>query len=83
MQNGGIPAAGMTNIMAAFSKNPHWTEIQKLNEILAERLKYVKKQYVTDVRLRKQSIITGIGTVHGVHRDYAKEYCANLSQSMP
>lgn len=83
VQNGGIPSAAMTNIFNEFKAHPQWNEVQKLNAILTERLKYVKKEYVKDVQLRKQSIINGTGTVHGSRRDYAKEYCANLSQLMP
>jgi len=83
VQNGGIPESGMTNIINALKASPHWSETQKLKAILIERLKYVKKAYVKDVQSRKASIINGGGNVHGERRNYAKEYCANLSESMP
>jgi hypothetical protein len=83
VQNGGIPAEAMMNIENTFKANPQWNEVQKLDAILAERLKYVKKQYVRDVRERKESIINGTGTVHSIKRNYSKEFCTDLNHAMP
>lgn len=83
VQNGGISATAKANIMAQFRANPNWSETQKLNAILTERLKYVKAAYVADVRSRKQSLINGNGTVHGAHRDYGVEYCSVFAAPMP
>jgi hypothetical protein len=83
VQNGGIPAAAQTNILAQFKSHPTWNETRKLTAILTERLKYVKSAYVADVKARKLSIINGEGTVHGSHRDYGQEYCVVFDQPMP
>jgi len=82
VQNGGLPESDIKFLTSKFA-GAKMSETQKLNTILERRLIHVKKIYRNDVKARKQSIIRGTGTVHGSRRDYAKEFCANLTVSMP
>lgn len=81
VQNGGINSDLVGSIDGALSKKPH-TETEKLEQILAMRLKFVRKKYAADVKARKQSLINGGGVVHGHRRDYSLEYCAEMNSSL-
>lgn len=84
VQNGGISNSVRDRYIAwaKLSANQTATEKAKLIKLLELRLTAVKKIYVTDVRTRKLAIINGVGTVHGSKRDFAKEFCTDLNQSI-
>lgn len=83
VQNGGISAPVVKEIDQSLEKMNQPTETQKLYEILRIRLKYVKKEWVKDVKARKSSLIEGFGLVHERHRDFSAEYCADLRETLP
>jgi hypothetical protein len=79
VQNGGIPQGDFDILDRLFSDKPSLSEIQMLTDILNQRLTHVKAAYRADVKTRKLSLINGTGVVHGASRDYAKEFCADIS----
>ena len=79
VQDGGINDEVLKEIDAELVKTPAANEKLRMKTILQIRLKYVKPQYVTDVRLRKMALIDGKGIVHGVLRNFDSEYCTELS----
>lgn len=82
VQDGGISDEVLTEIDAELAKMPNATEKRRLKKILEMRLKYVKPPYVSDVRSRKMALINGTGVVHGVMRNFDKEYCTDLGFKM-
>lgn len=74
VQNGGLYPDDESEYAAWVEKNPNAAGAQKLEKLLALRLRHVRPQYVADVRARKRAIITGKGTVHGAARDLPAEY---------
>ncbi|MCX5795072.1 MAG: hypothetical protein NTY77_06230 [Elusimicrobia bacterium] len=74
VQNGGLYPDDLADYAAYVKANPHATSTQKLQKLLALRLRHVRAKYVADVRSRKGAIITGTGVVHGVKRDLPAEY---------
>ena len=82
IQNGGISSTVRSDFEKWAQANRQATEAAQLTKILELRLKTVNAKFVNDVRTRKTSIINGSGTVHGISRNYMKEFCAELSQSI-
>lgn len=78
IQNGSVPTAVVNNLKAKFSQG-NYTDVQKMNDILAGLLPYVNSQWRQDVNSRKSSIINQVGTVHGSRREYSREYCTDLT----
>jgi hypothetical protein len=74
VQNGGLYPDDLDDYAAYVKANPHAASTQKLQKLLALRLRHVRAKYVADVRLRKSAIITGTGTVHGAKRNLPVEY---------
>lgn len=74
VQNGGLYPDDLDDYAAYVKANPHATSAQKLQKLLALRLRHVRAKYVADVRSRKRAIITGTGVVHGSRRDLPAEY---------
>ena len=81
VQNGGLYQADLDDYKIFLAGQAGASETTRLQKILELRLRHVRSQYVADVRSRKQSLINGIGTVHGAHRNYKQEYCFNDRQS--
>jgi hypothetical protein len=79
VQNGGLPQTDIKELDAKFASNSISNEAEKLKAILSLRLTHVKAQFRGDVKSRKLSIINGSGRVHGIRRNYAKEFCAQLN----
>lgn len=77
VQNGNIYTQDWEDYLEFIKKNPQATAAVRLEKLLELRLRHVKPQYVNDVRTRKSSIIHGQGRVHGVEREYEKEFCFN------
>ena len=75
VQNGNIYMRDWDDYQDFLNKNQTATSTERLETLLDLRLRHVKPQYVGDVRLRKLSIIYGQGRVHGVDREYEKEFC--------
>jgi hypothetical protein len=78
VQNGGIND-DVTASIDEILKRKVYSETEKLEQILAVRLKFVRRHYVGDVKARKESLIKGVGFVHGKKRDYDLEYCAQTN----
>lgn len=74
VQNGGLYPEDLSEYAAYVQAEPNATSAQKLEKLLALRLRHVKPKYVQDVKSRKRAIITGKGTVHGAVRDLPAEY---------
>ena len=74
VQNGGFYPEDMSGYAAYTAAAPQATSTQKLQKLLALRLRHVRKKYAADVRSRKSAIILGTGTVHGTKRDLPHEY---------
>ena len=65
VQNGGIDSTEKQQITDLLKQNPPTNEKDKriiISNVIAENS---KKQYIEDVRSRKLTIATGIGTIHG------------------
>lgn len=82
VQNGGIPATVFTKYSTWLRSNPSANEYNRLKKIIELRVALSNPKWQKDVRLRKNSILEGKGTVHGIKRDYNREYCANLGSSI-
>ncbi|MDD5629003.1 MAG: hypothetical protein PHU21_08060 [Elusimicrobia bacterium] len=74
VQNGGLYPDDLDDYAAYVKANPHAKSAQKLQKLLALRLRHVRPKYVADVRSRKSAIIAGTGFVHGAKRDLPAEY---------
>ncbi len=79
VQNGGFNKDHLSQYKAYIKTNPSISESKKLNKLLEIRLTTVRPKYVSDVASRKQTILRGLGTVHGQSRDLNKEYCYSSS----
>jgi hypothetical protein len=74
VQNGGLYPADLEDYDAYVKANPKSTSTQRLQKLLALRLRHVRPKYVADVKSRKNAIINGTGTVHGSRRNLPVEY---------
>lgn len=74
VQNGGLYEDDLDDYAAYVKANPKATSTQKLQKLLALRLRHVRPKYVADVKSRKNAIINGTGTVHGSRRNLPVEY---------
>lgn len=79
VQNGGISTKIRDKYLAWAKSNGAASEKTRMLKLLEYRLTVVNSKYVSDVRSRKTAILNGKGVVHGASRDFAKEYCADLS----
>ena len=82
VQNGSLSSTVQTDYKVWAAKNPKATELARLSQILTLRLRTVLPQYVNDVFTRKNAIIQGTGVIHAEARNFPKEYCVNLTQSV-
>lgn len=78
VQNGGFTSTHLNLYNTWLVKNPNADEQAKALALLDARLTTVNPTYTEDVRARKTSIILGLQTVHGMQRNYPKEYCFNM-----
>lgn len=83
VQNGNLKPEDEVDYRNYVRHNPRATAQQRLEKIVNLRLRWVKPQYRNDVRARKMSLINGFGQVHGVSRQYEKEFCFNRKQIFP
>ena len=83
VQNGNLKPQDEADYRTYVSQNPKASAQQRLQKIVDLRLRWVKPKYQNDVRLRKMSLINGMGVVHGVSRQYEKEFCFNRRQAFP
>jgi hypothetical protein len=81
-QNGGFNADHKSQYDDYISTHPKASETEKALALLEIRLQSVLDQYVEDVRARKQTVITGKGTVHGSSRDLQTEYCYSSTEKI-
>ena len=75
VQNGGLYSQDFDDYAAYLRRTPGAGATQRLEKLLALRLRHVRKQYEADVRLRKLAVIRGKGSVHGEARDLPAQYC--------
>lgn len=83
VQNGNLKPEDEADYRTFVLHNPHASAEKRLQKIVDLRLRWVKPKYQNDVRLRKMSLINGVGVVHGVSRQYEKEFCFNRRQAFP
>lgn len=77
VQNGGFYKQNLLDYAIYLKNNPTASELNKLQKLLALRLVHVRPEYVADVMSRKNTLIDGVGTVHGGYRQLEKQYCFN------
>lgn len=82
VQNGGIPISVYNKYSSWLKSNPRASEYDRLKKIIELRVALSNPRWQKDVLVRKTSIIDGKGTVHGMKRDYNREYCTNLSSAV-
>lgn len=75
VQNGSLYSDDLSDYDAYRRGKPDATSAQKLEMLLALRLRHVRSRFVADVRSRKRAIIRGKGVVHGEVRDLPVQYC--------
>ncbi len=83
VQNGNLKPQDEDDYRLYVKRNPKASAQQRLQKIVELRLRWVKPRFQNDVRLRKTSLINGTGVVHGVSRQYEKEFCFNRRQVFP
>lgn len=82
VQNGSLSSRVQADFQTWLQTHARASEVEKLTEILNLRLRTVLARFVADVASRKLAIINGSGTVHAAHRDFAKEYCVDMAQTV-
>lgn len=82
VQNGSLSSRVQADYQTWLQTHASASEVDKLKEILNLRLRTVLAKYVADVASRKLTIINGSGTIHAAHRDFAKEYCVDMAQTV-
>ena len=75
VQNGNLKPQDEIDYFDYLNQNPNASATQRLEKIVELRLRWVKPQFRNDVRNRKLSLVRGSGRVHGVNREFEKEYC--------
>ena len=79
VQNGSIKTATKNKILASFKEN--MSEVEKMIIISTLRSKDCNPQWQADVLKRKLMYANGIGTVHGIIFDLAKDYAIDLQDA--
>lgn len=74
VQNGGLYPDDLDDYAAYVKANPNSTGTQRLQKLLALRLRHVRPKYLADVRSRKNALINGTGVVHATRRNLPVEY---------
>jgi hypothetical protein len=82
VQNGGFYSVNRSELASFLQARPGATESEQLKFLLERRLRFVRSEYVADVRARKITIIDGRGRVHGRNRNLPLEYCFSHTERL-
>ena len=83
VQNGTLKDKHFNKFAKWLKKNPSATEEEQMLEMLEIRVVDSHSKWQKDVRIRKTTVIKGVGFVHGEDRNLPLEYCYDPINSYP